>query len=143
MNNFDDLLAAVPTGLWIDGKACDAARSGTFAVHDPATGETLVEVADATTEDALRALDSACRVQREWAATAPRERAEILRAAWQVVTDRADDFALLMTLEMGKTLAESRGEVAYGSEFLRWFSEEAPRIQGRYPPRRRGTAGSW
>lgn len=132
MNNFDELLAAVPTGLWIDGKQCDAARGGTFEVHNPATGEVLAEVADATADDALRALDSASRVQREWASTAPRHRAEILRAAWQLVTDRAEDFALLMTLEMGKALAESRGEVAYGSEFLRWFSEEAPRIQGRY-----------
>ncbi|MGW5075307.1 NAD-dependent succinate-semialdehyde dehydrogenase [Rhodococcus sp. NPDC004095] len=132
MNNFDELLAAVPTGLWIDGKPCDASGGGTFAVHNPATGEVLAEVADATAEDALRALDSASRVQGEWAATAPRQRAEILRAAWQLVTDRAEDFALLMTLEMGKALAESRGEVAYGSEFLRWFSEEAPRIQGRY-----------
>ncbi|MFD4468969.1 NAD-dependent succinate-semialdehyde dehydrogenase [Rhodococcus sp. NPDC058505] len=132
MSQFDELLAAVPTGLWIDGSPGAAVRGGTFAVHDPATGTVLTEVADATAEDALRALDAASRAQREWAATAPRERAEILRAAWQLVTDRAEDFALLMTLEMGKTLAESRGEVAYGAEFLRWFSEEAPRIQGRY-----------
>jgi succinate-semialdehyde dehydrogenase/glutarate-semialdehyde dehydrogenase len=132
MNDFDELLAAVPTGLWIGGRQSDAAEGGVFDVHNPATGEVLASVADATEADALRALDSACRVQGEWAATAPRVRAEILRAAWQLVTDRAEDFALLMTLEMGKALAESRGEVTYGSEFLRWFSEEAPRIQGRY-----------
>ncbi|GAA4480472.1 NAD-dependent succinate-semialdehyde dehydrogenase [Rhodococcus olei] len=132
MSNFDELLAAVPTGLWIDGKQSDATGGRTFAVRNPATGEVLAEVADASADDALRALDSAHRVQREWAATAPRQRAEILRAAWQLVTDRAEDFALLMTLEMGKAVAESRSEVAYGAEFLRWFSEEAPRIQGRY-----------
>lgn len=132
MSNFDELLAAVPTGLWIDGKQSDATGGRTFAVRNPATGEVLAEVADASADDALRALDSAHRVQREWAATAPRQRAEILRAAWQLVTDRAEDFALLMTLEMGKAVAESRSEVAYGAEFLRWFGEEAPRIQGRY-----------
>ncbi|EME21751.1 NAD-dependent succinate-semialdehyde dehydrogenase [Rhodococcus triatomae] len=132
MSNFDALLSSVPTGLWIDGGQSDAAGGGEFDVHDPATGDVLASVADATEPDAVRALDSACRVQREWAATAPRQRAEILRAAWQLVTDRAEDFALLMTLEMGKALPESRGEVAYGAEFLRWFSEEAPRIQGRY-----------
>ncbi len=132
MSDFDTLLATVPTRLWIDGAWCDAAAGATFAVHNPATGQVLAQVADASGADALRALDSACRVQREWAVTAPRQRSEILRAAWQLVTERAEDFALLMTLEMGKALAESRGEVAYGAEFLRWFAEEAPRIQGRY-----------
>jgi succinate-semialdehyde dehydrogenase / glutarate-semialdehyde dehydrogenase len=132
MSNFDALLASVPTGLWIDGTESDAAAGGRFDVQDPATGQVLTSVADATEQDATRALDSACRVQRDWAATPPRRRAEILRAAWQLVTDRAEDFALLMTLEMGKALPESRSEVAYGAEFLRWFSEEAPRIQGRY-----------
>ncbi|MFC9790038.1 NAD-dependent succinate-semialdehyde dehydrogenase [Rhodococcus sp. NPDC127528] len=132
MSNFDELLATVPTGLWIDGGPSDAVDGGTFPVLNPATGETLAEVADATGKDALRALDSACRVQQEWAATAPRKRSDILRAAWELATARADDLALLMTLEMGKALAESRGEVAYGAEFLRWFSEEAVRIQGRF-----------
>ncbi|KQU32097.1 MULTISPECIES: NAD-dependent succinate-semialdehyde dehydrogenase [unclassified Rhodococcus (in: high G+C Gram-positive bacteria)] len=126
------LLASVPTGLWIDGAFVDAADGGTFAVHDPATGDVLARVADAGEKDALRALDSAVAVQDEWAATAPRTRSTILRAAWEAVIERTEDLALLMTLEMGKALPESRGEVTYGAEFLRWFSEEAVRIQGRY-----------
>ncbi|MDQ1200596.1 NAD-dependent succinate-semialdehyde dehydrogenase [Rhodococcus sp. SORGH_AS_0303] len=126
------LLASIPTGLWIDGAFVDAADGGTFAVHDPATGDVLARVADAGEKDALRALDSAVAVQDEWAATAPRTRSMILRAAWEAVIERTEDLALLMTLEMGKALPESRGEVTYGAEFLRWFSEEAVRIQGRY-----------
>ena len=126
------LLASVPTGLWIDGAFVDAADGGTFAVHDPATGDVLARVADAGEKDALRALASAVAVQDEWAATAPRTRSTILRAAWEAVIERTEDLALLMTLEMGKALPESRGEVTYGAEFLRWFSEEAVRIQGRY-----------
>lgn len=126
------LLASVPTGLWIGGEFVDAADGATFAVHDPATGDVLARVADAGEKDALRALDSAVAVQDEWAATPPRARSMILRAAWEAVIDRTEDLALLMTLEMGKALPESRGEVTYGAEFLRWFSEEAVRIQGRY-----------
>ncbi|MBM7415732.1 MULTISPECIES: NAD-dependent succinate-semialdehyde dehydrogenase [Nocardiaceae] len=126
------LLASIPTGLWIDGAFVDAADGGTFAVHDPATGDVLARVADAGEKDALRALDSAVAVQDEWATTAPRTRSMILRAAWEAVIERTEDLALLMTLEMGKALPESRGEVTYGAEFLRWFSEEAVRIQGRY-----------
>lgn len=98
----------------------------------PATGAVLTTVADAAASDGAIALDEATAVQRSWAATAPRERAEILRRAWELVIARRDDFALAMTLEMGKPLAESQGEVAYGGEFLRWFSEEAVRINGRY-----------
>ena len=132
MNNFDDLRRTLPTGLWIDGGQTAAVDGGVFAVQDPATGAHIADVADAREKDAVRALDSAERVQEEWAATAPRQRSTILRAAWERVIDRTEDFALLMTMEMGKALAESRGEVAYGAEFLRWFSEEAVRIQGRY-----------
>ncbi|WP_138443309.1 NAD-dependent succinate-semialdehyde dehydrogenase [Sinomonas susongensis] len=127
-----ELLAKVPTGLLINGEWRDATGGKTFAVEDPATGKTLLEIADATSEDAVAALDAADAVQASWARTAPRERAEILRRAFDLVTQRADDFALLMTLEMGKPLAESRGEVTYGAEFLRWFSEEAVRDYGRY-----------
>ncbi|MCH6471109.1 NAD-dependent succinate-semialdehyde dehydrogenase [Sinomonas terrae] len=127
-----ELLAKVPTGLLINGEWRDATGGKTFAVEDPATGKTLLEIADATSEDAVAALDAADAVQASWARTAPRERAEILRRAFELVTERADDFALLMTLEMGKPLAESRGEVTYGAEFLRWFSEEAVRDYGRY-----------
>ncbi|MEA5456188.1 NAD-dependent succinate-semialdehyde dehydrogenase [Sinomonas sp. JGH33] len=127
-----ELLARVPTGLLINGEWRDATGGKTFAVEDPATGKTLLELADATSEDALAALDAADAAQAAWARTAPRERAEILRRAFELVTERADDFALLMTLEMGKPLAESRAEVTYGAEFLRWFSEEAVRDYGRY-----------
>ncbi|MGY2747812.1 NAD-dependent succinate-semialdehyde dehydrogenase [Arthrobacter sp. UYCu723] len=127
-----DLLASVPTGLLIGGRWRDASDGGTFDVHDPATGEVLATLASATSEDAVAALDAADKVQASWARTAPRERAEILRRAFDLVTERAEDFALLMTLEMGKPLAESRGEVAYGAEFLRWFSEETVRDYGRY-----------
>ncbi|MFC4602113.1 NAD-dependent succinate-semialdehyde dehydrogenase [Rhodococcus kronopolitis] len=132
MTSFDQFLSTVPTGLWLDGVQSDAVDGGTFEVLNPATGIRLTQVADATGKDALRALDSACAAGPAWAATAPRQRGEILRAAWELVTARTEDLALLMTLEMGKALAESRSEVAYGAEFLRWFSEEAVRIQGRY-----------
>ncbi|MFE3442651.1 NAD-dependent succinate-semialdehyde dehydrogenase [Nocardia sp. NPDC059180] len=132
MTNIDRLLTAVPTRLWIDGAGADPLEGASFPVIDPATGETIAEVADAGGKDALRALDAASRVQDEWAATAPRERSRILRKAWELVIARTEDLALLMTLEMGKTIAESCGEVAYGAEFLRWFSEEAVRIGGRY-----------
>ncbi|QBJ94822.1 NAD-dependent succinate-semialdehyde dehydrogenase [Rhodococcus sp. ABRD24] len=139
MSSIDRLLATVPTRLWIDGAGTDPTEGGSFAVRNPATGEVVAEVADATAKDALAALDAACRVQAEWAATSPRERSSILRRAWELVVERTEDLALLMTVEMGKTLAESRSEVAYGGEFLRWFSEEAVRIQGRYTQAPAGT----
>jgi succinate-semialdehyde dehydrogenase / glutarate-semialdehyde dehydrogenase len=126
------LLASVPTGLFIGGTWRDAAGGATLDVEDPATGEVLTSVADASVEDGRAALDAAVAAQADWAATAPRERGEILRAAFEAVTARTEDFALMMTLEMGKPLAESRGEVTYGAEFLRWFSEEAVRIGGRW-----------
>lgn len=126
------ILGSVPTGLLIDGQWRPAASGKTFGVENPATGEILLHIADAGAEDAAAALDSAVAAQESWAATAPRERGEILRRAFDAVTARADDFALLMTLEMGKPLAEARGEVTYGSEFLRWFSEESVRAFGRY-----------
>jgi succinate-semialdehyde dehydrogenase/glutarate-semialdehyde dehydrogenase len=126
------LLANVPTGLLIGGKWREASDGGTFDVHDPATGQVLATLASATGEDAIAALDAADAAQASWARTAPRVRAEILRRAFDLVTARAEDFALLMTLEMGKPLAEARGEVAYGAEFLRWFSEETVRDYGRY-----------
>lgn len=126
------LLASVPTGLFVGGQWRAASTGSTFDVHDPSTGEVIARVADASPEDGAAALDAAAGAQAAWAATAPRTRGEILRRAFELVTARADDFALLMTLEMGKPLAESRAEVAYGAEFLRWFSEEAVRISGRY-----------
>ena len=115
----------------------------TVKVEDPSTGEMLAEVADACPEEGVEALDAAAAAQDSWAATAPRERGEILRRAFECWSTRAEDFALLMTLEMGKPLAEARGEVTYGAEFLRWFSEEAVRISGRYsvaPSRRHPAA---
>ncbi|TYC98976.1 NAD-dependent succinate-semialdehyde dehydrogenase [Arthrobacter echini] len=126
------LLKKVPTGLLIGGAWRPASSGATFDVQDPATGQTLLSIADATPEDGMAALDAAVAAQAGWAATAPRERGEILRRAFDLVTARADEFALLMTLEMGKPLAEARGEVTYGAEFLRWFSEEAVRASGRY-----------
>src|SRR3954451_3507081 len=127
-----ELLAKVPTGLLINGEWRDASDGGTFDVIDPATGKVLATLASATSEDALAALDAADKVQAAWARPAPRELAEILRRGFELVTQRAEDFALLMTLEMGKPLGEARGEVAYGAEFLRWFSEETVRDYGRY-----------
>ncbi len=127
-----ELLASVPTGLLINGQWRDSSTGKTLDVHDPATGRVLASIADGGTEDALAALDAASAAQAGWARTAPRVRAEILRKAFELVTERAEDFALLMTLEMGKPLAEARGEVAYGAEFLRWYSEETVRDYGRY-----------
>lgn len=133
------LLNTVPTGLFLAGEWVDAAASATFDVHDPATGAVIRTIADADATDGLRALDAAVAAQASWAATAPRVRSEILRRAFDLVREREDDLALLMTLEMGKPLAESRAEVAYGGEFLRWFSEEAVRISGRYGSNPEGT----
>ncbi|BAW10047.1 succinate-semialdehyde dehydrogenase [Nocardia seriolae] len=117
----------------------DATGGATFPVHNPATGEVIARVADATPDDAVRALDAAVAAQAEWAATPARQRGEILRAVFDAITARAAEFALLMTLEMGKALPESRNEVRYGAEFFRWFSEEAVRIHGRYQPAPAGT----
>jgi succinate-semialdehyde dehydrogenase/glutarate-semialdehyde dehydrogenase len=127
-----ELLASIPKGLLINGEWRDASDGGTYDVHDPATGKVLATLASATSEDALAALDAADAVQREWALTAPRERADILRRAFDLINERRDDFALIMTLEMGKPYSEALGEVTYGNEFMRWFSEEAPRHYGRY-----------
>jgi succinate-semialdehyde dehydrogenase / glutarate-semialdehyde dehydrogenase len=126
------VLERVPTELYIGGEWRGASGSGTLAVEDPATAEPLVEVADAQVEDAMAALRAAAEAQPQWAATAPRERGEILRRAFEAIVAQTEDLALLMTLEMGKALAESRAEIAYAAEFFRWFSEEAVRIHGRY-----------
>ncbi|HKH53602.1 MAG TPA: NAD-dependent succinate-semialdehyde dehydrogenase [Mycobacterium sp.] len=124
------LLSSVPTGLWIGGEEREA--KSTFNVLDPSDDQVLTAVADATPDDAIAALDAASAVQAEWAATAPRERGEILRAVFEKISERAEDIATLMTLEMGKVLPESTAEVKYGGEFFRWFSEEAVRIAGRF-----------
>src|SRR4051812_2963834 len=123
---------AVPTQLFIGGEWREASGGETLDVEDPSTGETIAAVADATPDDAKAALDACCDVQDEWAAHPPRERGEILRRAFEAMTARADELALVMTLEMGKPIAESKAEVAYASEFFRWFAEEAVRIEGRF-----------
>ena len=120
----------MPKGLLINGKQIQT--ESTVKVEDPSTGETLAEVADASPEQGIEALDAAVAAQDSWAATDPRERGEILRRAFELLVSRGEDIALLMTLEMGKPLAEARAELTYGAEFLRWFSEEAVRISGRY-----------
>lgn len=128
----ESVLASVPKQLFIGGQWRDASGGGTFAVDDPSTGRELVQVANATVDDGAAALDAAVAAQADWAATAPRDRGEILRSAFETIADRTEELALLMTLEMGKPLSESRAEIAYGSEFFRWFSEEAVRVAGRY-----------
>ncbi|MBV8953413.1 MAG: NAD-dependent succinate-semialdehyde dehydrogenase [Solirubrobacterales bacterium] len=125
------LLDEVPKQLYVDGRWRDGAK-GTLAVEDPSTGEPLCEVADASEADAKAALDAAAAAGPEWFQHPPRERGEILRRAFEAIVARSDDLALLMTLEMGKPLKESKAEIAYGAEFLRWFSEQAVRIEGRY-----------
>ncbi|WP_294944555.1 NAD-dependent succinate-semialdehyde dehydrogenase [uncultured Microbacterium sp.] len=132
------LLEKVPRGLFIGGEWVEGS-AGTFPVVDPATGDTLIEIADASPEDGIRALDAAVAAQEDWAATAPRRRSDILRRAFDLLMERADEIALLMTLEMGKPLAEARGEITYGGEFLRWFSEEAVRVSGRFGSNPEGT----
>src|SRR6478736_4665429 len=124
------LLKSVPTGLWIGGE--ERKGSSTFDVLDPSDDSVLISVGNATADDAIAALDAAAAAQAEWAATAPRKRGEVLRAVFEKITERAEDLATLMTLEMGKVLRESMGEVTYGAEFFRWFAEEAVRIGGRY-----------
>jgi succinate-semialdehyde dehydrogenase / glutarate-semialdehyde dehydrogenase len=118
--------------LYIDGEWREAKSGKRFDVRDPADGATIDSAADAAEVDGLDALDAAVSAQSDWAKTAPRERGEILRRAYEAVTEQADDFAKLISLEMGKTLAEAKGEVTYGAEFLRWFAEEAVRISGTW-----------
>ncbi|MFF9809873.1 NAD-dependent succinate-semialdehyde dehydrogenase [Streptomyces coeruleorubidus] len=120
----------VPKQLFIGGGWQDAESGRTLSVDNPATGEELCRVADASPADGLRAVEAAVAAQAAWAATAPRVRSEILRRAYDIIIARTEDLALLMTLEMGKPLAEARAEVAYAAEFFRWFSEEAVRIDG-------------
>ncbi len=128
----EDVLAAVPKQLLIGAEWRDATGGRTLSVEDPATGKSLCEVADATPEDALAALAAADEAAAGWAKVPPRERGEILRRAFTAMVLRQEELGLLMTLEMGKSLSESAGEITYAAEFFRWFSEEAVRIAGRY-----------
>ena len=125
-----ELIDQLDTGLFIDGTWGPASSGKTFPVVNPATAEVIAQVADGGREDALRAIETAGRVQASWARTSPRERSEVLRRAYDIVMSRQDELALIMTAEMGKPFAEAKGEVAYAAEFLRWFSEEAVRIGG-------------
>ena len=109
-----ELLAKVPTGLYIDGKWVAGHGAGPIRVEDPATGKTLIEIANANSDDALAALTAADNAQAKWARTPARERAEILRRTFDLVKARSEEFAMLISLEMGKPLAEARGEVTYG-----------------------------
>jgi succinate-semialdehyde dehydrogenase/glutarate-semialdehyde dehydrogenase len=134
-----ELLAQVPDRLFIGGDWVESTSGRAIEVVDPSTGAVIKTIADASVADGARAMDAAAAAQDSWGATAPRVRGEILRGAFDLLQERADEFALLMTLEMGKPLAEARGEVTYGGEFLRWFSEEAVRISGHYGVNPEGT----
>nr|WP_245354287.1 NAD-dependent succinate-semialdehyde dehydrogenase [Brachybacterium sacelli] len=126
-----DLLERVPRSSFVGGSFLGGNPS--LEVLDPATARSLTTVVDAEAATVgPRALDAAAAAQADWAATLPRERSEILRRAYELTHERADDLALAMTLEMGKPLKEAYGEVTYGAEFLRWFSEEAVRLPGRF-----------
>jgi succinate-semialdehyde dehydrogenase/glutarate-semialdehyde dehydrogenase len=127
-----ELLGQDQRTLFIGGEWREAEHGARFDVIDPADGSVITDVADGTPADATDALDAAVAAQDAWAATAPRERGEILRRAYQLITERADQFAELMSLEMGKTVAEAKGEVTYGADFFRWYAEEAVRIHGRW-----------
>ena len=127
-----DLLGPDQRGLLIGGTWRDAEGGKRLDVIDPADGSVLTDVADGSVSDAVDALDAAVAAQAGWAATPPRERGEILRTAFGLIIERAEQFAHLMSLEMGKTVAEAKGEVTYGAEFFRWYAEEAVRIHGRW-----------
>ena len=135
-----EVVDKVEKRLYIGGEWRDASGGGTLGVEDPATGETICEVADGTDEDAKSALDAAVETHEEWRDSSPNERSEILWKAFEELNERKDDLALLMTLEMGKPLVESEAEIVYAAEFFRWFSGEALRVRGDY--RMAGNAAS-
>ena len=128
----DPTVPGVPSGLFIDGAWQPASDGGTFAVHNPANGQVIAHVADATVADGHAAVQAAVAAQQAWAATSPRERADILHRGYELLLARSEELALLMTSEMGKPLAEARAEVVYAAEFFRWNAEEAARIEGSY-----------
>src|ERR1700682_6716935 len=127
---YENLLANVPTDLWIGRKMRTSSDGGRFDVLDPATENKIASVASATVEDAKSAVDAASDAFEGWAGRKPRERAEILRKAFELIMRDAERFAKLITLENGKALSDSRGEVAYAAEFFRWSAEEAVRNHG-------------
>ncbi|HEV3376175.1 MAG TPA: NAD-dependent succinate-semialdehyde dehydrogenase [Thermoleophilaceae bacterium] len=135
-----EVVDKVEKRLYIGGEWRDASGGATLEVIDPATEEPIAEVADATPEDAMAALDAAVEMQPEWGASAPNDRAGILWKAFEMLMERADELALLMTLEMGKPIAESKAEIVYAADFFRWFSGEALRIDGNYKQFANGTS---
>ena len=135
-----DVLDDVETGLFIAGRWRGASHGRTLPVENPANGRVLAQVADASAADGTDALDAACTAQRGWASTPPRQRSDVLRRAYDLLVGRAEQFALLLTLEMGKSLKESREEVTYAANYLRWFGEEAVRLDGSWKTSEDGTA---
>jgi succinate-semialdehyde dehydrogenase/glutarate-semialdehyde dehydrogenase len=127
-----DILAPEHRRLRVGAEWREATGRATFSVDDPATGKAIADVPDATVEDGLAALDAACEAKGAWAATPPRQRSDLLMATYHGLVERSEEVARLITLEMGKPLAESRAEVRYGAEFFRWFAEEGVRVEGRY-----------
>ncbi|WP_321797583.1 NAD-dependent succinate-semialdehyde dehydrogenase [Caballeronia sp. J97] len=128
---YENLLANIPTELWIGGQWRESSDKSRFDVLDPATEDVIASVASATVDDAAAAVDAAADAAAEWAARSPRERCEVLRRAFELLTANAERFARLITLENGKALPDSRSEVAYAAEFFRWFGEEGVRNLGQ------------
>jgi succinate-semialdehyde dehydrogenase/glutarate-semialdehyde dehydrogenase len=126
------IIDSLEHGLYIEGGWQQADSGATFTVENPATKQVIAEVADGSVVDAERAITAAGAAQDAWGRTPPRTRSEILRRAYELVIERTEELAAIMTAEMGKPLAEARGEVAYAAEFFRWFSEEAVRVSGDY-----------
>lgn len=126
----DAAVAAAPTELLIGGSWQPAGDGGTLEVLDPASAEPLAQVASATVEDALAAADAAHTALDDWRGAPPRRRGEILQRAFELMTERAEQFAELIVRENGKALADARAEVAYAAEFFRWYAEEAVRAHG-------------
>jgi succinate-semialdehyde dehydrogenase / glutarate-semialdehyde dehydrogenase len=123
-------LPDLPLDLWVGGRPVPASDEGRFDVLDPATGRVLTSVANGTVADAIACVDAAEAAAADWAATAPRERGEVLRRAFELMTARADELAHLISLENGKALPDARKETAYAAEFFRWYAEEAVRAAG-------------
>ncbi|MCW5252353.1 NAD-dependent succinate-semialdehyde dehydrogenase [Streptomyces sp. SHP 1-2] len=122
--------ATAPTELFIGGAWRPAGDGARFTVHDPATGEPVASVASATETDGVHAVEAAAKALPDWAATPPRERAEILRRAFESMRAEQEELARLIVAENGKALPDARAEVAYAAEFLRWYAEEAVRLSG-------------
>src|SRR5688572_10915264 len=137
--NEQQIVDSIPKQLYIAGDWRDGGEGKTLSVEDPATGESLTDVADATPDDAVAALTAAHEMRDEWAATPGKERGEILRRAYEAIMKRHDELALLMTLEMGKPVDDSKSEIAYAADFFYWYAGEAVRIEGHYGTAYNGT----